>query len=128
VTAGRETWVVEATGGCFEVAKKKQTPDPWRQTIGGGERLLGEAKFRQWCVKILAHQMSWRQGGREGKFEHPRIFEGGNCCWGRSLNNYIFACVIFRSWCPNFSCWPLTLLRGPLTLLRGQGFTPSWNV
>ncbi len=69
VTAERETWVVESTCGRLEVTKK-QTPNPSRGTFGGGKRWLGEAKFRQWCVKILAHQMSCRQGGREGKFEH----------------------------------------------------------
>ncbi len=95
VTAERETWVVEATCGHLEVAKK-QTPNPSRESIEGGERWSGEAKLRQWSVKILAHQMSCRQGGREGKFERARICEGGACCWKCSLNNYIVACVILK--------------------------------
>jgi hypothetical protein len=44
VTAGRETWVVEATGGCFEVAKKKTNSRSMktdyrgrRETVGGGK-------------------------------------------------------------------------------------------
>jgi len=62
VTVGRETWVVEATCGRFEVSKK--TNIPIHQ-----ERLLGEGRDGQ-GRQSLPHQMSCRQGGREGTFEH----------------------------------------------------------